>query len=75
MAQATLEKTKPMNPDVWQDRGGWTDLDNEGWKRCGRMNVVKKSGEVIGRVLGLFLGNNFSPPISRVSEEFPHIPY
>ena len=39
------------------------------------MSIIKKSGDVLGQLLGLFSGKNFTMPSYKVVEKYPGIPY
>jgi hypothetical protein len=74
MAQTTLEKVKLTRPEELLDGGGWDTPDTGGSEGGRPMSILRKSGDVLGRIIGLFAGSNFAVPSYKVQEKYPEFP-
>jgi len=71
MALETLERTKPLIHENELTTGVWTPYGSEGKRGYKRMKEIKKSAEIVGQILGLIMGDNFTIPACKISEENP----
>lgn len=71
MALETSERNKPLIHENELTPGVWAPYDGEGGKGDKKTKEIKKSAEIVGQILGLIMGDNFTIPACKISEENP----
>jgi len=71
MTTETLEKTRPVTPEEKLTTGVWAEIYHELEKKERQREQIKKSAQLLGQVVGLFMGRKLITPILEVCENDP----